>query len=115
VECGAFDGEFGSNTLFMERKLQWKGILIEPDRKSFDKLLSKQRRSWALPVCLSTEPYPTKVCIYLFGLLTELFEFNCNCYRSPLNQTTRQEKYLDTEMMSRKRNQSKELEEMVSN
>ena len=62
VECGAFDGEFGSNTLFMERNLQWKGILIEPDQKSFNKLLTKNRHSWALPVCLATEPYPTKVC-----------------------------------------------------
>jgi predicted ATP-dependent protease len=114
VECGAFDGEFGSNTLFMERKLQWKGILIEPDRKSFDKLLSKQRRSWALPVCLSTEPYPTKVNNYLACERKCLNKIS-NCYRSPLNQTTRQEKYLDMEMMSRKRNQSKELEEMVSN
>lgn len=61
VESGAFDGEYGSNTLFMERHLQWKGILVEPDRKSFDKLLAKRRRSWALPVCLATEPYPTKV------------------------------------------------------
>jgi hypothetical protein len=61
VECGAFDGEHGSNTLYMERHLQWKGILIEPDRKSFDKLLAKQRHSWALPVCLATEPHPTQV------------------------------------------------------
>lgn len=61
VECGAFDGEHGSNTLYMERHLQWKGILIEPDRKSFDKLLAKRRHSWALPVCLATEPHPTQV------------------------------------------------------
>ncbi|KAI9562649.1 hypothetical protein GHT06_010103 [Daphnia sinensis] len=61
VECGAFDGELGSNSLFMERQLNWNGILIEPDRKSFDKLLSKRRHAWALPVCLSTEPFPTKV------------------------------------------------------
>ncbi|XP_059352831.1 uncharacterized protein LOC132087713 [Daphnia carinata] len=61
VECGAFDGEEGSNSLFMERQLKWNGILIEPDRKSFGKLLSKRRHAWALPVCLSTEPFPTKV------------------------------------------------------
>ncbi|KAI9562639.1 hypothetical protein GHT06_010093 [Daphnia sinensis] len=61
VECGAFDGEYGSNSLFMERQLKWNGILIEPDRKSFDKLLSKRRHAWALAVCLSTEAFPTKV------------------------------------------------------
>jgi hypothetical protein len=35
VECGAGDGETLSNTLFMERKLKWQGVLIEADRKFF--------------------------------------------------------------------------------
>ena len=61
VECGAADGESGSNTLYMERTLKWKGVLIEANRKFFSKLLSKKRSSYALPVCLSLEPYATEV------------------------------------------------------
>ncbi|XP_046451332.1 uncharacterized protein LOC124199545 [Daphnia pulex] len=61
VECGALDGEYGSNTLYMERYLQWKGILIEANRELFKEILAKRRHAWSLPVCLSTEPYPTKV------------------------------------------------------
>ena len=45
----------------MERKLNWTGVLIEADQTSFGKLLSRRRKSYALPVCLSLEPYPTKV------------------------------------------------------
>ena len=62
VEAGAYDGEFLSNTLFMERHLKWSGILIEANQKVFQKLLRSQRKSFALPVCLSVHPYPSEVC-----------------------------------------------------
>ena len=45
----------------MERTYKWGGILIEADQKSFGQLLSRRRKSYALPVCLSLHPYPTKV------------------------------------------------------
>ena len=61
MESGGFNGEAMSNTLYMERYLNWTGILIEPDNITFPQLLSKKRKSWALPVCLSLEPYPTQV------------------------------------------------------
>ncbi|XP_046640360.1 protein Star-like [Daphnia pulicaria] len=61
VECGALDGEYGSNTLYMERYLEWKGILIEANRELFKEVLAKRRHAWSLPVCLSTKPFPTKV------------------------------------------------------
>lgn len=61
MECGAGDGETLSNTLFMERQLKWGGVLIEADRKSFSQILTKKRRVFALPVCLSLKPYPTEV------------------------------------------------------
>ena len=39
----------------------WKGILIEADPESLRKLVKRNRKSWALPVCLSPKPYPVKV------------------------------------------------------
>ncbi|XP_046638300.1 uncharacterized protein LOC124316413 [Daphnia pulicaria] len=61
IECGALDGEHLSNTLYMERTMQWGGVLVEADQTSFGKLLSRRRKSYALPVCLSLQPYPTQV------------------------------------------------------
>ena len=61
VECGASDGEFLSNTLFMERYKNWTGLLIEPDPDSYEGLLSRKRKGWHVPACLSLEMYPTQV------------------------------------------------------
>jgi len=60
-ECGAYDGEAISNTLYMERFLNWTGVLVEAHDTSYRKLLAKKRKSWSLPVCLSLQPYPTQV------------------------------------------------------
>jgi len=38
VDVGAYDGLTGSNTLFFEKFLGWKGICIEPDGMQFAKL-----------------------------------------------------------------------------
>ena len=64
MECGAADGESGSNTIYMERILKWKGVLIEANREYFKYVLSRKRNAYALPVCLSLEPYPTEVLYY---------------------------------------------------
>ena len=61
VECGASDGEFLSNTLYMERFKNWTGLLIEPDPASFESLLTRKRKGWHIPACLSLEMYPTEV------------------------------------------------------
>ena len=44
VECGTFDGEIFSNTLLSELKRNWTGLLIEPNRKSYSTLQSKNRK-----------------------------------------------------------------------
>ena len=54
MECGALDGEVSSNTLYMERNLQWEGLLIEADPKNFNALKSKNRKVWAVPACISS-------------------------------------------------------------
>ncbi|XP_046638282.1 protein Star-like [Daphnia pulicaria] len=61
VECGALDGEYLSNTIDLERKFNWSGVLIEANPKVFESLLSRNRKSWTLPICLSLEPFPTQV------------------------------------------------------
>jgi hypothetical protein len=45
----------------MERVLDWTGILIEPSPENFRNLTTKNRKSFALNVCLSPKPYPIRV------------------------------------------------------
>ena len=61
VEAGAFDGETASNTLLLERKYGWKGVLVEPSQESFIKILNKNRKAWFIPSCLSPYQYPIEV------------------------------------------------------
>nr|CAH0103423.1 unnamed protein product [Daphnia galeata] len=53
VECGALDGEFMSNTIDLERKFNWAGILIEANPITFQKLISRNRKAHTVPICLS--------------------------------------------------------------
>ncbi|XP_076169651.1 uncharacterized protein LOC143147854 isoform X2 [Ptiloglossa arizonensis] len=66
VECGAYDGEMRSNTLVLERKLGWNGLLVEADPINFSKMLLKNRKAYLTPTCLGIEPYPT-VSSFLMG------------------------------------------------
>ena len=54
--------------------MKWTGILVEADQKSFKLLMSRKRKSYALPVCLSLKPYPTEVTFkvqYAIGSIQE--------------------------------------------
>ena len=53
LEVGAFNGEFFSNTLLLERDLGWTGILIEPVPDFYNELLKKGRRAAVLNACVS--------------------------------------------------------------
>ncbi|XP_011864126.1 PREDICTED: uncharacterized protein LOC105560011 [Vollenhovia emeryi] len=59
IECGAYDGEMRSNTLFLERFNGWSGLLIEADPINFTKMLQKNRRAYLSPTCLSITKSPT--------------------------------------------------------
>ena len=63
MECGALDGEFMSNTIDLERKFNWGGILIEANPITFQKLISRNRKAHTVPICLSSQPFPTQVCL----------------------------------------------------
>ncbi|ELU11063.1 hypothetical protein CAPTEDRAFT_215618 [Capitella teleta] len=58
VECGAFDGERSSNTIWLEHQLQWRGLLVEMDPSYYLQLRGKNRNSYTANACLSPEPYP---------------------------------------------------------
>lgn len=50
-----------SNTLPLELRHGWTGLLVEPDPVPLSKLLVRNRNVWIAPVCLSGQPWPTKV------------------------------------------------------
>ncbi|KAA0195004.1 hypothetical protein HAZT_HAZT007859, partial [Hyalella azteca] len=84
VECGAYDGEFLSNTLFLERFRAWTGLLMEPEPSNFEALKRRRRKALISNSCLSNKPHPSEV-----GLLTIPFVLvSCNCF------ILRQERYL---------------------
>lgn len=61
VECGGGDGEFFSNTLFLEKHLGWTGLLVEADPDNVQETLKLNRKSWVAPFCMSlnTSTYKT--------------------------------------------------------
>jgi FkbM family methyltransferase len=66
IECGAFDGVTFSNTFFLERKLNWSGVLIEADPNNFVHALTKGRNVTLVPACLSLSTKP-KLSKFVFG------------------------------------------------
>nr|CAD7261211.1 unnamed protein product [Timema shepardi] len=61
IECGALDGETRSNTLVFERELGWNGLLIEADPFNFASMVTKNRKAYLSPSCLSIKSYPNIV------------------------------------------------------
>lgn len=70
VEAGALDGEYLSNTLWLERDLGWSGLLVEADASSYKELRFKHRKSWVSHACLSPTPYPKRI-TFVNHFLTE--------------------------------------------
>ena len=61
IECGALDGERASNTMWLENKRGWNGLLIEMDPSYYMQIRGKNRKSLSMNACLSPYQYPTKV------------------------------------------------------
>ncbi|MPC99197.1 Protein Star [Portunus trituberculatus] len=68
VEAGALDGEFLSNTLWLETALGWTGLLIETDPNNYRHLAWKRRRAWLSNTCITKEEYPREA---VFEVLTK--------------------------------------------
>ena len=62
IECGANDGVNQSNTWYFEKSLNWRGILIEPNKQIFEEL-KKNRSSKNIfeNVALVSESFNKKV------------------------------------------------------
>ena len=58
VECGALDGERSSNTIWLEKKCGWTGLLVEMDPSYYMQLRGKNRRCYSANVCLSPQTSP---------------------------------------------------------
>ena len=69
IEAGAYDGEMFSNTLYLERRLGWTGLLVEPNPDAFSELVLKNRRAHLFGHCLSTQRRPEVVEFDASGLL----------------------------------------------
>jgi hypothetical protein len=61
IECGGLDGEDFSNTVDLERKYNWTGVLIEGSPANFDILLKRHRKAALVPACVSLEKKATLV------------------------------------------------------
>ncbi|KAK2162081.1 hypothetical protein LSH36_104g02046 [Paralvinella palmiformis] len=61
VECGALDGERSSNTIWLEQKQSWNGLLIEMDPSYYLQVRGKNRKCYSINACLSPEEYPIKM------------------------------------------------------
>jgi len=62
IECGANDGVNQSNTWYFEKSLNWRGILIEPNKQIFEEL-KKNRSSKNIfeNVALVSESFSKKI------------------------------------------------------
>lgn len=58
IECGALNGEKGSNTLFFEKVRKWNGLLVEADPENYKVLKTKNRKAFTMNACLNPQPYP---------------------------------------------------------
>ncbi|KAA0195003.1 hypothetical protein HAZT_HAZT007858, partial [Hyalella azteca] len=71
VECGAYDGEFLSNTLFLERFRAWTGLLIEPEPDNFEALKKRHRKAIISNACLSSKPHPSEAIMRQENFMSE--------------------------------------------
>lgn len=55
MEVGAGDGEFRSLTLYLEQKLGFRGLLVEPDPRLYPELRAKQRAASSVHACANPD------------------------------------------------------------
>ena len=75
IEAGALDGETTSTTIFMERELEWEGVLVEANPESFTKIVSKHRKAWLVPAALSNSAYPKYTQCFRFDVFAVMLRF----------------------------------------
>ncbi|XP_042893986.1 protein Star-like [Penaeus japonicus] len=58
VEAGALDGQYFSNTLWLEKERGWTGLLVEPDALNFQHLVWRRRKAWISNTCITPGQHP---------------------------------------------------------
>lgn len=58
IEVGAADGYNQSNTFYLEKRLQWKGLLIEAIPELFERCKKNRRNSYIYNCALVAKDYP---------------------------------------------------------
>ncbi|XP_050711749.1 uncharacterized protein LOC126995893 [Eriocheir sinensis] len=72
LEVGAADGELHSNTLYLERQMGWRGLLIEAFPGTYQQLLQKHRKAYSIQTALSLTNKSTEVKFRVLGPKGEL-------------------------------------------
>ncbi|XP_012534778.1 uncharacterized protein LOC105835779 [Monomorium pharaonis] len=85
IECGAYNGETRSNTLFLERFNGWSGLLIEADPINFTKMLQKNRKAYLSPTCISLTKSPTVMSFLMARNVGRLHEPENKTETAPTN------------------------------
>ncbi|XP_039310977.1 uncharacterized protein LOC105200111 isoform X2 [Solenopsis invicta] len=85
IECGAYDGEIRSNTLFLERFNGWSGLLIEADPINFTKMLQKNRKAYLSPTCISITKSPIVASFLMARNVGRLHERENTTKNTPTN------------------------------
>ncbi|KAL7645333.1 UNVERIFIED_CONTAM: hypothetical protein RMT77_003719 [Armadillidium vulgare] len=75
VEAGAMDGQTMSNTLRLEKKQGWTGLLVEPDPSNYILLKKKHRKAWTVNACLSLKPYPKQEKLWYKDIIAKKHEY----------------------------------------
>ncbi len=66
LEFGDLDGDRSSNSLYLETKLNWTGVLIEMDPYFYTQLIGKNRKAYSINACFSPTGQVSVVRDYVF-------------------------------------------------
>ncbi|KAL7634442.1 UNVERIFIED_CONTAM: hypothetical protein RMT77_014819 [Armadillidium vulgare] len=88
IEAGAFDGEGLSNTLILEQKLNWTGLLIEPNPYNYRSIPYKNRKCHSINCCISTTTRASKLKMSNNGLISSIIEPNTKNFYPPGKKPT---------------------------
>ncbi|KAJ8920170.1 hypothetical protein NQ315_011831 [Exocentrus adspersus] len=84
VEAGAYSDGKTSKTEWLEEKLNWRGLLIQPDPRHYFSLRRHNRvRSQAVHACLSPMSYPKEVTLHQEGDGVKINSVHANSIDDP--------------------------------
>ena len=75
MEYFSLNGERSSNSLYLERELGWRGVLVEPDPFFYTQLRGKSRSAYSINACISPRNYTlqVKTGLLLIAIVMKIF------------------------------------------